>query len=96
MRKGAHGQEAEELTKLKIPSIEELEHFKKPALRSFLKERGLRQTGTRKELLNVAKLYATRPVIAVLPPPRFPKYLWLKQPRTINGMAWHAPITITY
>ena len=47
----------------KIPSNEELQKYKKQALVAFLKSRGLPSTGNRDKLLNLAKLYASRPEI---------------------------------
>ena len=49
------------------PSLDELERFNKPELKTFLRDRGLGQTGTKEQLPKVAKLYAIRPVIAVTP-----------------------------
>ena len=49
----------------KIPSSDELEHFKKPELQAFLKARGVGSTGNKDVLLKMAKLYANRPVVTV-------------------------------
>ena len=48
-----------------VPSNDELEHFNKCQLLSFLKSRGVKQTGNKDVLLKVAKLVANRPVITV-------------------------------
>ena len=48
-----------------VPSNDELEHFNKSQLLSFLKSRGVKQSGNKDILLKVAKLVANRPVITV-------------------------------
>ena len=63
-RQGARPREGE-VRRAKNPSVDELEHFNKPELKTFLRDRGLGQTGTKEQLLKVAKPYATRPVIPV-------------------------------
>ena len=81
---GAHGQGAEERVQesqnLSLPSNDELEHFRKTDLQAYLKARGVGQTGNRDQLLNLAKLYAARPVVEVTPDqnplPVDPNILW--------------------
>ena len=48
-----------------VPSNEKLDHFNKSQLLSFLKSRGVKQSGNKDILLKVAKLVANRPVITV-------------------------------
>ena len=68
---GTHGQGAEEHVQvsqnLSLPSNDELEHFRKTDLQAYLKARAVGQTGSRDQLLNLAKLYAARPVVEVTP-----------------------------
>ena len=49
----------------KIPSSDELEHFKKPELKAFLKALGVGSTGNKDVLLKMAKIYANHPVVTV-------------------------------
>ena len=80
---GAHRQGAEERVQesqnLSLPSNDELEHLRKTDL-AYLKARGVGQTGNRDQLLNLAKLYAARPVVEVTPDqnplPVDPNILW--------------------
>ena len=56
---------SEDKSKSKNPSSDELNKYKKEELMQFLKSRGVKQSGTRKVLLSVAKLVAKRPVLTV-------------------------------
>ena len=54
---------SEEKSSSRIPSCDELKTFNKHELQSFLKARAVGQTGNKDTLLNLAQLYANRPVI---------------------------------
>ena len=54
---------SKESSSSKMPSNEELEKFTKIELIAFLKNRGVGDTGNRKQLVSLAKLYVNRPEI---------------------------------